>query len=149
MTEADTIEMSKSMAAVLAPVFLITGIAALLNTMTVRFGRVVDRVRGVLKESVVTEHLRWELKILYGRARLLRAIMVCASSAIFCIVLTICLLFSAIMFETPVGKSPMVLFLLALLLMATAVGLLIQDYALSLRVLKADVRERLHDADLT
>jgi len=143
VNDNDILEMSKTMAAVLAPIFLVTGIAALLNIMTVRFGRVVDRVRAVLKVESFDEHLRWELRVLYGRAKLLRAIIICASSAIFCIVLTIVLLFLAIMMNTPVGKSPLVTFMLALLLLVVAVALFIQDYALSLRVLRADVRRRL------
>ena len=41
----------KALTSALAPVFLISGVGALLGSMTVRFGRVIDRSREVMKDA--------------------------------------------------------------------------------------------------
>jgi hypothetical protein len=71
-----------------APVFLLTGIAAILNVMTNRLGRVIDRARvleerlaGAAPESLAT--LRADLAVLSRRAKLNgRAITLCTMTAL-------------------------------------------------------------------
>ncbi len=140
-------ETVRAMASVLAPVFLITGVAAVLNTMTTRYGRVIDRVRVVLRESQtqrgderLAKHHEWEIRSLFSRARLLRAIIIMAASSIFCVSMTMFLLFAGTMANAPVGKAPVVFFVASIVALIIAMALFIQDLALSLRTLKADIR---------
>ena len=58
-----------------APVFLLTGIATLINAMNARLGRIVDRRRHVLdrvkgNENVLTDEMEKELRTLYHRSHL-------------------------------------------------------------------------------
>ena len=72
-----------------APVFLLTGIAGLLNVLTGRLSRVIDRARAmerVLSESAVenADGLHERLHTLATRARWINiAISLCVASAIF------------------------------------------------------------------
>jgi hypothetical protein len=79
-----------------APVFLLTGIGAILAVMTNRLGRVIDRARvleqrldGAFPESLAT--LRADLAVLSRRAKLIgRAITPCTTTALFvCTVIAI------------------------------------------------------------
>lgn len=71
-----------------APVFLLTGIGAMLSVMTNRLGRVIDRAR-VLEQKLETaqandaETLKSHLKTLAFRAKLIgRAIYLCTTTAL-------------------------------------------------------------------
>ncbi len=72
-----------------APVFLLTGIAGLLNVLTGRLGRVIDRARVMEKEADRAEGreaaaIHQRLKTLAVRARWINiAISLCVVSAIF------------------------------------------------------------------
>ncbi len=79
MMATDSSELAKLMSASIAPVFLITGIGGILSTMALRYGRVIDRIRTLLRDGpklyrkeIGTDHLNRELRSLYKRARLLR-----------------------------------------------------------------------------
>jgi len=71
-----------------APVFLLTGVGALLNVMTNRLGRVIDRARFVEQqwhefEEAAQANARKELRILARRARLAYlAINLCTCAAL-------------------------------------------------------------------
>jgi len=88
-------ETVKVMSASIAPVFLISGVGVILSSMTLRYGRIIDRVRGILDTIQQTpnapnaEFLRKELGYLYKRAVQLRTTIILASTSIFCISLTI------------------------------------------------------------
>ena len=94
-----------------APVFLLTGIGAILAVMTNRLGRVIDRARlledrlsQTAPESLVV--IRADLVILSRRAQLIyRAITLCATTALLiCTVIAILFLSASLHFNatTPV-----------------------------------------------
>ncbi|MGB4599363.1 MAG: DUF2721 domain-containing protein [Trichlorobacter sp.] len=71
-----------------APVFLLTGIGAMLSVMTNRLGRVIDRARFLEQKLKIVqgsdgEDIRSHLKTLAYRARLIgRAINLCTTTAL-------------------------------------------------------------------
>jgi Protein of unknown function (DUF2721) len=92
-----------------APVFLVTGIGAILVVMTNRLGRVIDRARvleerleGASPESLAT--LRGDLAVLSRRAKLIgRAITLCTTTALFvCTVIAVLFLSAFLSFDASI-----------------------------------------------
>jgi hypothetical protein len=103
-----------------APVFLLSGIAAILAVMTNRLGRVIDRARvledrleGAAPESLAT--LRTELGVLSRRAKLNgRAITLCVTTALLvCTVIAVLFLSAFLRFDAAVPVA--LLFIAAML----------------------------------
>ena len=119
-----------------APVFLIMGAGTLLASMSVRFGRVIDRARAIIAQ----ESLDWdELHVLHRRAKLLQRTMLLNSASIFCVALTIFVIFGSLLFELDLPLVVPTLFSLSVLLLIAAVAFFIKDFAISLRVLEAQL----------
>ena len=77
-----------------APVFLLTGISGVLNVLSIRLGRIIDRGRTLNEENVIADtphagEVDHEQSTLALRAKLVhRAIMLCTVSALFiCVVI--------------------------------------------------------------
>jgi len=142
-------ETAKVMQIAIAPVFLISGVGVVLGSMTTRYGRVIDRVRAVLREATANkvtdldDPIIEELRGLYTRAKLVRTAIIFASGSIFCAALTIFFLFAKMMFRWDVPWAPEALFVLSLLFLTVSIALFIEDFALSLKVLKLEVTSRL------
>lgn len=150
MTDTSIAESAKTMSVVLAPVFLISGVAVVLSAMITRYGRVIDRVRAVLREVTTSvnrssnnDPIILELRQLYSRAKLLRSAIICASASIFCVSITIFLLFASLILELRITWAPEILFIVSLAFLILAMGLFIEDFAISLRILKLEVNSRL------
>jgi Protein of unknown function (DUF2721) len=104
----------------IAPVFLLTGIAAILSVMTNRLGRVIDRARvleekleGASPESLAT--LRGDLVVLSRRAKLIgRAITLCTTTALLvCTVIAVLFLSAFLRFDAAIPVA--LLFIAAML----------------------------------
>ncbi len=103
-----------------APVFLITGIGAMLSVLSFRLGRAVDRAR-VLEERLPAQTdaqritgLQRELEILSVRTRLInRAITLCTTSALL-ICLVIMILFVGAIIGLNIAVAIAVLFILSM-----------------------------------
>lgn len=138
------------MTTAIAPVFLITGIGALLSAMATRYGRVIDRARVVLREAagepndaIRRERVDTELQRLYRRARILRTTIILASTSIFLVVLTVFVIFATMTLELTLPWVIAALFTLSLVILIIAVALFIEDFAISLDGLKYEIRSRL------
>ena len=103
----------------IAPVFLLTGIAAILSVMTNRLGRVIDRARvleerleGASPQSLAT--LRADLAVLSRRAKLNgRAITLCTTTALLvCTVIAVLFLSAFLRFDASIPVA--LLFILAM-----------------------------------
>jgi hypothetical protein len=89
-----------------APVFLLSGIGAILAVMTSRLGRIIDRAR-VLEEKLVgarpelAEMFRADIAILSRRAKLIsRAITLCTTTALLvCTVIAVLFLSASLHFN--------------------------------------------------
>ena len=110
-----------------APVFLLTGIGALLGVMTNRLGRVIDRARlleGRLDKAAPEEvgGITVHLGILSRRARLINVAITCCTMAALLICSSIAALFSGAFVRFNITIPVALLFILAMLLLV--IGLL-------------------------
>lgn len=145
----ESAEVPRIMSASVAPVFLITGIAALLSIMVLRYGRVIDRIRTLLRDGpklfmreLDHEHLNRELKTLYTRARLLRLTIILEVVSIFCVTITIFSLFSSLSFGFNFHLLPVIFFIASLFFLMVGLILFIRDFALSLGGIEYDMKAK-------
>ena len=129
---------------VMAPVFMVAGIAGLLNLLATRLNRVVDRARVLGKEFTAPDHPDharqvWELRILDRRIRIVnRAILLCTASAI-AICLVVAALFIAALADLNVGRWIAVAFILAMLLLISGLGAFLLEIRLALYTIRVPV----------
>jgi len=107
-----------------APVFLLTGVAATLGVLTNRLSRVVDRARA-LEERLEAEPARRgallaDLRVLEQRARYINtAISMCAVAALL-VALVVVSLFADAFLGVELAKAVALLFVAAMLCLAVA-----------------------------
>ncbi|MEM6513024.1 MAG: DUF2721 domain-containing protein [Pseudomonadota bacterium] len=109
-----------------APVFLLVGIAGLLNMLSIRLGRIIDRKRVIdnrledCSRAETVEVCRSELLILHKRIRLVnRAIQFSVASAlVICVLVSV--LFVAEYIGTDLGNIVAGLFILTMLIIIVA-----------------------------
>ena len=142
-TIAQTIQLS------LSPVFMLAGIGALLNVLTGRLARVVDRARNLEAmhpRSTGPEHDRHvgELRLLDRRIGIVNnALFLAVSSAVMtCAV--VALLFVAELVGLHIGAAVAIAFTLAMLLLIAALVAFMVEVRLSLRavMIRAELLER-------
>jgi hypothetical protein len=119
MVEFSDIAVAHAIQLAVAPVFLLTGIGAILAVMTNRLGRIIDRAR-VLEanldnaSSKLITALRTDLMILSRRAKLIsRAITLCTATALL-ICTIIAVLFLSAFFNFDATNPVAVLFVAAM-----------------------------------
>ena len=124
-----------------APVFLLSGVAAMLGVLSNRLGRIIDRARGletrVTNESAeVQNRLHVEIAILARRARLVsHAISFCTvCSLLICTV--IIALFLGAFFKTDVSNVIGVIFIAALGALAGGLVIFLREIYLATRTLR-------------
>jgi len=139
-TIAQTIQLS------LSPVFMLAGIGALLNVLTGRLARVIDRARvleGLHPRSHGPEHDRhvWELRLLDRRIVIInRALYLAVFSAVMtCSV--VALLFIAELAGLRIGQFVATAFVLSMVLLIAALISFLVEVRMSLRAV--EVREEL------
>src|ERR1051325_602709 len=115
-----------------APVFLLTGIGAILAVLTSRLARVVDRYRTLssLSEQIQAQHNK-EMNTLSYRARWIHwAVTLCTLSALF-----ISLVIVALFAGSELGKAPStlisVLFITAMLALISGLLCFLREIALA------------------
>jgi hypothetical protein len=107
-----------------APVFLLTGVAATLGVLTSRLARVVDRARS-LEEQLESQPARrkallTDLRVLERRARYINtAISMCAVAALL-VALVVVSLFADAFLGVDLAKAVALLFVAAMLCLAVA-----------------------------
>jgi len=149
MDASTTKDIAQAMAASVAPVFLISGIGVLLSTMSIRYGRVIDRTRKLLREGNELYTMQTgasfvidELKILYQRAWMLRATLVITSLSSFCVVLTVFVLFADFLVGMNHPNIAAASFLTSLVFLIVGVLLYIHDFMVSLKTIRKDIKVR-------
>ncbi len=143
-TVAATIQIS------IAPVFLLAGIAGILNVLVGRMARVVDRARKIEQLHPVStgaEHERhvWELRLIDRRLSIINtSIWLCVASAI-AICLVVALLFGAEIVHLDIGVVVAAAFIASMLLLTA--GLVAFLFEVRLSVQAVHVREELLERD--
>lgn len=134
-----------------APVFLLAGIAGILNVMAGRLQRVVDRSRllaALHADSTGAEHQRhvWELRLIDRRIKVVSlAITLCVGSAI-AICLVVAVLFIASLAELKAGVVVAVMFVLAMLLLTAGLTLFALEVRIAIRSITVPIELLERDA---
>ena len=118
-----------------APVFLLTGVGAILSVLTGRLGRLVDRFR-VLTETVETLPAiqARELNILTVRARWVHwAITLCTASALFVAIVIGALFVGAVVDINP-SRIVSILFIVAMTSLIIGLGCFLREISLSVHI---------------
>jgi len=137
----------------ITPVILISGVGALMLTLTNRLGRIVDRTRslaGQMRQGPVGEraHLDSQLTILWRRAQLVRrAVTYSGLSMLLSCVLVLAIFIDAA-FQRSFGIELVVIFVASVLSLIAALIAFLRDIWLSLRALGLEV-ERARGAPMT
>lgn len=126
----------------IAPIFLLVGTGSLLNVVTTRLGRVVDRARALEKlvedgeeEVLETRHMG-ELRLLDRRMRYgNRAVFFCSLSAVL-ICLLVAVLFILDLASLPAGFSIAVLFIGVVSCLSLGLISFLQEVFLATRALR-------------
>jgi uncharacterized membrane protein len=120
-----------------APVFLLTGVGAMLSVLSNRLGRAVDRarhfeVRYVSATPVEQESLRFELALQARRCRLIYAAMsLCVVCALLISSVIVALFASAFFAASGLALSIASLFVAAMLAFIAALGLFLREVHLA------------------
>jgi hypothetical protein len=129
-----------------APVFLLSGVAATLGVLTSRLARVVDRARA-LEEQLAREPARrgalvTDLRVLGQRARYINtAISMCALAALF-IALVVVSLFADAFLGLELAKAVALLFVAAMLCLAVAYIAFFVEIRIAIVALRIGIPEK-------
>jgi hypothetical protein len=128
----------------ITPVILISGLGALVISMTTRMGRIVDRSRSLaasVREARGSErtHIENQLEILFRRARLMRLAMTLVTSSIFTSGLLIMLLFVSGLAKVPMSNVILSIYMLSVVFMLGGMAAFIRDVFVSLQALNLEV----------
>jgi|TARA_R110002167_G_scaffold35981_31_gene114520 drug/metabolite transporter (DMT)-like permease len=140
--DTSTTDLAQIIQIVVAPVFMLTGIAGFLNVMSGRLGRIVDRARIIerrimmLKNPAYLEMSQKELKNLWRRVNLInRAIGLCVASALFVCGVVVCL-FVGDLWQINFRNAVIALFTISLILLIFALLTFLKEVQLATRNLQ-------------
>jgi len=121
-----------------APVFLLTAIATLINALNTRLGRTVDR-RRVVQERLQTraageaEAAGQEIRYLIHRSRLVYFAIFCAVLSALLVCLVVAGAFLGALLGVDIARTVATLFIGAMLAMIAALGLFLREVFLAVR----------------
>lgn len=126
------------------PVILISGFGLLLLTMTNRLGRVIDRSRELAGQAVneagpAGERLKRQIRILWKRARLIRAAIALLSVSVLSAALLVIMLFAAAQWGMDAAGVIVGLFAVCMLSLIASLVVFIHDINRALCALKLEL----------
>ena len=129
----------------ITPVILISGLGALVISMTNRMGRIVDRTRnlaGLVRQARDEEraHVERQLKILFRRAKLMRLAMTLVVSSMFVSGVLIMLIFLSALSGLEAPVVILGVFMVSVVLMLGGLAAFVADLWLSLAALNTEVQ---------
>ena len=140
--DATVTDLAHTIQIVVAPIFMLTGIAGFLNVMSGRLGRIVDRARimerrvHTIKNPEFLEQSENELKNLWRRIKLInRSIGLCTASALF-VCAVVVFLFLGDLWSFNASSLIISLFIIALLLLIFALLTFLKEVQLATRNLQ-------------
>lgn len=140
-------EFIQMMQASIASVAMISGVGLLLLSMTNRYGRSIDRLRALIREasgtddSAVKAKLVYQIRVMYGRCRLIRLAVVLAASSIFFVALTILLIFTSQVLAVNFSEISVIAFSLSLVCLVVSLAIMIKDLTISLKAVETEIRD--------
>lgn len=129
----------------ITPVILISGVGALMLTLTNRLGRVVDRTRalaGQVRQGPAADrgHLDSQMTILWRRAKLVRRAVTYAGLSMLLSCVLVLVIFVEAVFRKTFGLEVVVVFVAGVLCLVAALIAFLRDIWLSLRALELEVQ---------
>jgi hypothetical protein len=126
------------------PVILLSGVGALMITLTNRMGRVVDRTRalaGELRKAAATDraHVESQLGILWRRAKLVRIAVTFAGISMLLSCLLVMAIFVDVSVEKDFSLELVVVFVGSVVCLIAALVAFLRDIWMSLWALKLEV----------
>lgn len=128
----------------ITPVILISGMGALMLTITGRMGRIVDRTRSLAGQVRVAtgedrRHLDDQLEIMWRRARLIRRAVTFLGLSMLVACLLVVTIFGGALLGRDFGVVLLALFAASVLLLIAALVAFLQDIYVSLHALRLEV----------
>lgn len=128
----------------ITPVILISGMGALMITLTNRMARIVDRTRSVAEAIPAADpeerrHLEGQLDIMWGRALLIRRAVTSNGLSMLLSCLLIVALFAGAMFDWPMKGVVLGLFGASIVLLTASLVDFLRDIFVSLHALHLQV----------
>ena len=117
----------------IAPVFLISGVSALLAVLSTRLGRTIDRARRLDANDPSTHG---ELAVLAQRARLIYRALLLGPMCALLICCVIISLFGSAILEVPISTVVAVFFLAAMISLVGSLLLFLKEVFLATRILR-------------
>lgn len=143
-------DLAQTIQIVVAPIFMLTGIAGFLNVMSGRLSRIVDRARimerrvHTIKNQEFLEQSENELKNLWRRIKLInRSIGLCTASALF-VCAVVVFLFLGNFWTFNLSEAVVTLFIVALFLLIFALLTFLKEVQLATRTLQMG-KEKMFD----
>ena len=135
----------------IGPVFLLAGVAAILNVLANRLARVVDRVRRLEEEFATASELRQrlaraELERLGVRMKLVNWSITLCTASVLTVCLVVAVLFIGGLADISYGRFIAALFVLTMALVVAGCILFLLEVRLASRTLK--IRYELLEADM-
>ena len=129
----------------LAPVFLLSGIAAMLNVMSGRLGRIIDRGRrlteGPLSTTIPSEKISLELRYLERRRRLASTAITACTLAALLVCMVIAMLFLEVLLKLHLKWLEGVLFTASTLAMVVGLALFLREIHLGARTVRIELQQ--------
>lgn len=130
----------------ITPVILISGVGALMLTLTNRMGRIVDRTRSLagqmrtaVNEGDERAHLDNQLSIMWRRAKLVRVAVTFAGLSMLLSCMLVMGIFADVMFEGNFARALVVVFVASVGCLIAALGAFLRDIWMSLWALRLEV----------
>jgi hypothetical protein len=144
MSPASLTNVVETIRVAVAPVFLLTGLAALLSVMTGRVARIIDRARllGDRPAKELPADQQSERRILPGRIRLIRRAILLAALSALAVCLVIVLLFVASLIDLHFGVPVALMFITAMLLLMGSLVCFIAEIRLALMLIYVAAEEQ-------
>lgn len=136
--ESSLTDISHVIQLAVAPVFLLTAIATLINALNTRLGRIVDRRRVVqdrqhTREPGEADGAKLEIRMLVRRSRLVYYAIFCAVLSALLVCLVVAGAFLGALLGVDLARSVAALFIAAMVAMIAALGLFLREVFLAVR----------------
>jgi hypothetical protein len=130
-------DMARAIQLALAPVFLLTGIAALLNVMTGRLARIVDRVRELSRDASATSAADSARRVLELRRHFSGIAITACTVAALLVCIVIATLFVEVMLDAPLKWLVGGLFTTAMLALVVGLTFFLREVHLAMRATRS------------
>jgi len=129
----------------LAPIFLLTGVAGMLNVMAARLGRIIDRTRRLTETtpsvSLSSNDLTFELRSLERRRRFANVAITACTLAALLVCIVIALLFLDALLGLPLKWLAGILFAGSMVGLIFGLGMFLREIHLATRSARIELRE--------